>query len=209
MKQETLGQIFKRYRQADNIKIEQIERETKISKRMILAVENDDYGSLPDDLYVKNIIKTYAKYLSLDFNRLLAIYEQSKEKGKLELNGVKKNRPARIILTPNRARNSLIGLIIVILLLYFGLQVNRIFKAPELIVYEPVQNLIIRENFIDIKGKAEKEARVFINEKEVFLNKNSEFKATLDLQKGLNIIKITAVKKHSKENTVYREILVQ
>ena len=70
MKNETLGQVFQRYRQAENLRIEQVEKETKISSKMLLAIENDDYLKLPDDLYTKHLIKTYAKYLSLDYNKL-------------------------------------------------------------------------------------------------------------------------------------------
>ncbi len=209
MKQETLGQVFKRYRQADNIKIEQVENDTNISQRMLLALENDDYEKLPDDLYSKNIIKTYAKYLGLDYNKLLTLYDKDKDQQGDKQKIFEKKKEVKVFLTPNRVRNSLIIIIVIILLTYFGFQISRIFRPPELIIYEPSQNLVTQANFIEIKGKTEKEARVFINEKEVFLDQQGEFKATLDLQKGLNLIKISAVKKHSKENLVFREVLVQ
>ncbi|HDQ22980.1 MAG TPA: helix-turn-helix domain-containing protein [Candidatus Uhrbacteria bacterium] len=209
MKQETLGQIFKRYRQAEAISLEQVEQDTKISKQILLALENDNYAKLPDEVYVKNIIKNYAKYLALDYNRLLAVYEKGKLSSADQKNIENKKKQTRIFLTPDRFRNIIISLIVVSLLAYFGFQISRIFKAPELIVSAPVGNLIIQDNFIEIKGQTEKEAQVFINEKEVFLDKNGEFKAALDLHKGLNVIKITAVKKYSREQTVFREILVQ
>ncbi len=208
MRQETLGQVFKRYRQADDIKIEKVENDTKISRRMILALENDDYSKMPDDLYIKNIIKNYAKYLSLDYNKLLALYKQKKQlPTKTEEFSSKKE--VKVFLTPNRVRAILISVIIFILLAYFGFQFSRIFRPPELIINQPEENLITQTNFIEVSGQTEKEARVFINEKEVFLDQNGEFKATLDLQKGLNIIKISAVKKHSKENVIFRQVLVQ
>ena len=192
MKKETLGQVFKRYREAEDLKLRQVEKDTKISQRMLLAIENDDYVSLPDELYVKNIIRTYAKYLSLDYNKLLTLYEAAKQKA---TNGKGKKGEAkemRVYLTPQRVRNGLIVLAILILLIYLGWQISQIFESPDLIIIQPSQDLIIKENFIEIKGQAEKEARVFINEKEVFLDSQGEFKATLDLQKGLNIIKISA-----------------
>ena len=58
---EKLGKVFKRYREEAGLKIEQVEKDTKISQRMLLALENDNYDILPEDLYVKNIIKTYAE----------------------------------------------------------------------------------------------------------------------------------------------------
>jgi cytoskeletal protein RodZ len=208
MKEETLGQVFKRYREAEGIKIERVEKDIKISHRMIEALENDDYRTLPDELYIRNIIMAYARYLSLDYNKLLALYNEAKLK-KTDHEAVPKAKPVKVLVTPQRIRNSIIALVIIILLAYLGFQLNQIFQPPVLVISAPEKNAVITENFIEINGKTEKEARVYINEKEVFLNINGEFKATLDLQKGLNLIKITAVKKHSKENTVYREILVQ
>ncbi|MFA5188164.1 MAG: helix-turn-helix domain-containing protein [Patescibacteria group bacterium] len=209
MKEETLGRVFKRYREAENIKIEQIEKATKISRRMILAIEEDNYKNLPDDLYTRNIIKTYAKYLALDFNKLLNLYEAGRKifsGQKIEQQKIEK---MKIYLTPQRARNIVIVLIILALVGYLALQVKQIYQPPQLEIFQPTKNLITSQKFIEVTGKTEKEARVYINEKEVFLDSQGGFKATLDLQKGLNVIKISAVKKQGKANTVYRQILVQ
>jgi len=209
MKEETLGQVFKRYREAENIKIEQIEKDKKISKRMILAIEADDYKNLPDDLYTKNIIKTYASYLSLDYNKLLNLYLAGREK--FRQNSIQPENPKKIkvYLTPQRIRNIIIIVLLAALFVYLGFQIYNIYQPPQLTVYQPDKNLISSSNFIEIKGITEKEARVFINEKEVFLDSQGNFSATLDLQKGLNMIKISAVKKQGRANTIYREILVQ
>ncbi|MCX6743964.1 MAG: helix-turn-helix domain-containing protein [Candidatus Parcubacteria bacterium] len=208
MKDETLGQVFKRYRESEGLKIAQVEKDIKISHRMIEALEADDYRALPDEIYVKNIIKTYGRYLSLDYNKLLALFDSVQVQKNSNLPEVK-TKPIRVILTPQRVRNVIIGLAVLMLVVYLGWQLNNIFQPPQLSVYSPENNLATDKNYIEITGKTEKEARVYINEKEVFLDVNGEFKATLDLQKGMNLIKISAAKKRSKENVVYREILVQ
>ena len=61
MKNESLGQVFQRYRTLEKIKIEQVEKETQISQRIIRAIEEGDYSILPDELYTKKIIKKYAE----------------------------------------------------------------------------------------------------------------------------------------------------
>ncbi len=208
MKDETLGQVFKRYREAEGLKIAQVEKDIKISYRMIEALEKDDYRTLPDEIYIKNIIKTYGRYLSLDYNKLLSLYASAQvQNGSAE--PLVKAKPIKVILTPQRVRNAIIGVVILILVVYLGWQLNNIFQPPQLFVYSPENNLATDKNYIEISGKTEKEARVYINEKEVFLDVNGEFKATLDLQKGMNLIKISAAKKRSKERIIYREILVQ
>jgi cytoskeletal protein RodZ len=208
MHKETLGQVFQRYRQAAKIKIEQVEKNTKISRRMLVAIENDDYKILPDEFHTANIIKGYAKYLGLDYNKLLLLYKETTGQDKQK--EVKpKFTPVRVYLTPNMVRSGIIILVIILVLVYFGLQLRKIYVSPQLIITSPVKDLITTENFVTIQGQTEKEARVFINEKEVFLDPQGYFQATLDLQKGLNYLKISAVKKHSRANTVYRQILLK
>ena len=207
MKKETLGQVFQRYRQAENLKINQVEKDTKISHKMLIALENDDYPRLPDDLYTKHLIKTYAKYLSLDYNKLLNLYEQGKAQSGINP-VINKEKKTRVYLTPKMAQIGVIILIILAVATYLGFEINKIFSPPDLVVTNPPTNVRIAENFIEIKGQTEKEARVFINEKEIFIDSQGEFKTTIDLQKGINYIKIAAVKKHSRENIVFREILV-
>jgi len=209
MHQETLGQILKRYRQEARKKVEQVENDTKISQRMILAAESDNYSIIPDDLYGRNIIKTYAQYLGLDYNRLLTIYDQARTKANLNKAKIEESQKVKVYLTPQRTRNILIIIGLIILIGYFAWQVSQIYQPPKLLVSQPDKNLITSQSFIEVKGQTEKEARVFINGKEVFLDSQGDFKADLDLQKGLNLIKISAVKKHSKESIVYREVLVQ
>ena len=209
MKDETLGQVFKRYREADNIKIEKVEKDTKISKRMLLALEADDYKNLPDDLYTQNIIKKYANYLSLDYNKLLNLAKTTRSGQPLNKIETKEQQKFKVYVTPQRARNILIVLIIIALVVYLGFQIKKIYEPPQLIILQPAKDLITGQNFIEIQGRTEKGASVLINEKEVFLDPDGGFKTTLDLQKGMNLIKISAVKKQGKANTVYREILVQ
>jgi len=209
MKNETLGQVFQRYRQADKIKLEKIEQDLKISRKIIQALENDDFAILPDELYTRHIIKAYANYLSLDFNKLLVLYEKGLKDFKSDQEKKPKQKKMRIYLTPQGFRNGIIVLIIILLLSYLGWQINHIYTPPELIIYQPQEDLIIQENYIEIKGKTAKEARVFVNEKEIFADAMGEFAASIDLQNGLNIIKISAAKKNSKPNIVFREILVQ
>lgn len=209
MKQETLGQVFKRYRLADNIKIEKVEKETRISKRMLLAIEEDDYSKLTDDLSVRHTIKAYAQYLLLDYNRLIVLYEQGRPLKSVEPIKEKNTKPIRVYITPRLIKIGFICLVVVCLLSYLGWQVNKIYQAPTLVVFYPDNDIIIQDNYLDIKGAVEKEAKVYINDKEVFPDKFGNFEATMDLQKGRNTIKISAVKKYSRANIIYREVLVQ
>lgn len=207
MKEETLGKVLQRYRLAEKIKIEKVEKDTNISHKVIVALENDDYGSLPEDLYAKHLIKVYAGYLSLDYNKLLNLYEKGKN-GVAPVENKTQEKRVREYMNPQMVRIGVIVLVVLALLAYFVLAIGKIYQPPYLEVTNPGADIKTTESFIEIKGVTEKEARVFINEKEIFLKPDGEFSATLDLQKGLNYIKISAIKKHSRERVIFREVLV-
>lgn len=209
--QETIGQVLKRYRLESGYLVKEIELELLISSRHIEALEGDDFKALPADLYIVNFIKSYAKLLGLDEQRLLSLYEKQKEQLSDNLDsGRQENfKKTREIITPKRVKIGFLILIGILLLGYLGWQINQIFSPPALAVNEPADNIIIKQSYVVISGVTEKEARVFINNKEIYLGEGGKFSTTLDLQKGLNIIKISAQKKYSKEAVIYKQILVE
>ena len=64
------------------------------------------------------------------------------------------------------------------------------------------------QSIIDVKGKTSKGVLLTLNNQEVILNKDGEFDVELSLQKGLNLIKITGIKRYSKENTIWRNVIL-
>ena len=115
---------------------------------------------------------------------------------------------SRFLVIPKLIRNIVIGLVVLALLGYIGYEVKKIFTPPELIIESPQEDLITTDRFIEVKGKTEKEAIVIINGREILTDKEGRFNQTIDLQNGVNNIKITAQKKHGAEQEVYRKVLV-
>jgi cytoskeleton protein RodZ len=63
---ETIGEILKRTRESRNLTIEQVNRETKISVRVIRSLEQDDLDAFSSETYLKGFVKNYARFLELD-----------------------------------------------------------------------------------------------------------------------------------------------
>ena len=68
------GQILREIREKLNIEFDDITRETKISPRMIIAIENENYDALPPEVYVRGFLKGYAAFLSLDVGKVVTDY---------------------------------------------------------------------------------------------------------------------------------------
>lgn len=57
--------------------MEDVEEQTKIRKRYLEALENEHFYILPGQVYVRGFIRSYARYLELDSEALVASFEAS------------------------------------------------------------------------------------------------------------------------------------
>jgi cytoskeleton protein RodZ len=65
-----IGPILEKARKERGLTLEEAEHATKIRKRYLSGLEREDYGALPDAVYARGFLKTYANYLGLDGEEL-------------------------------------------------------------------------------------------------------------------------------------------
>ncbi len=73
---DTLGRILEKKRHSLGKSLLEAEAVTKIRAKSLDALEQGEYGSLPDPAYVKGYIVSYAKFLGLDPAPLVEAYER-------------------------------------------------------------------------------------------------------------------------------------
>lgn len=99
---ENIGNTLKQTRLAKNISLEEIEKNTRIRKLYLEAIENEDWDVIPGTVYLRGFLKSYAKYLGLDekefLNGLSMVVTHNNETGsfpeKIELPGRPKQKNA-------------------------------------------------------------------------------------------------------------------
>lgn len=64
--EDKIGRVLERARKDRGLSLEEAERATKIRKRYLVGLEQDDYTVLPDAVYAQGFLKTYANFLGLD-----------------------------------------------------------------------------------------------------------------------------------------------
>jgi cytoskeleton protein RodZ len=65
-----IGPVLEKARKQKGLTLEEVEHATKIRKRYLAGLEREDFGVLPDAVYVQGFLKTYANYLGLDGEEL-------------------------------------------------------------------------------------------------------------------------------------------
>lgn len=68
---ENIGELLRTARIEKNIKFEDVEKDTKIRRRYLEALENEEWDVIPGNVYLKGFMKTYARYLGLNEELLL------------------------------------------------------------------------------------------------------------------------------------------
>lgn len=69
-----LGERLRQTREGRGIASLQVEMETRIRASVIEALEQGDYANLPPEPFLRGLIRTYAAYLGLDSDAMLALY---------------------------------------------------------------------------------------------------------------------------------------
>jgi len=72
----SVGETLRRERLRKDLGLEQISRETKVSVRLLDAIEKDQFELLPGGVFAKSFVRQYARFLGLDEEEMAAEVER-------------------------------------------------------------------------------------------------------------------------------------
>lgn len=117
MAKGTFGERLKRERELREVSLEEVARATRISERFLTALENEDWKKLPGGLFGRAFVRTTARYLGLDEEKLLGEYDLARG----ETSPSAPSRPEERIPSPRRWIPVAIVLGVLVLLLAVAL----------------------------------------------------------------------------------------
>jgi cytoskeletal protein RodZ len=99
---ESIGEKLRLARERDNLTIEQVARDTHVARRFLKALEDEDFTVFPGETYAMGFLRSYAEYLGLDAEELIALYRNLKIQEQplpmSELLETRRTRPSPLIL---------------------------------------------------------------------------------------------------------------
>lgn len=209
----TIGEILIKVRYEKKLTLEEIEKQLRIRKKFLIALEENDWSKLPSLPYIKGFLKNYSSFLGLKSDEMLAIFRRQfhqQEKAGLLPKGLTNPLDEPMI----RFTPQLTGIILTIsfLVIFFGylfLQYLSFVNPPELSVESPKEGEIISSEKVTVKGKSDRDAVISVNNQKIALGENGEFTTILTLSPGINTISIEGTSKQGKKRTITRTIQVQ
>ena len=79
-----LGKTLSEARVARGLTLEDCERDTRISKRYLDALEREDWRIFPAPVYSRAFLRTYAQYLNLDAQQLMRTMQAAEEPAEIK-----------------------------------------------------------------------------------------------------------------------------
>lgn len=209
-----LGSRLKALREESGVKLGTLAADLRVSERYLEDLEEGRYHALSEEIYVRNFIRSYAHAFGRDsapFLDLCAL-ELVEARGSRKIERTVPSvlvRKLDLLPTVFVFRVILASVVSLAFLFYLGYEVKKITSPPTLIIEEPADNLVINFGEIVVRGRSEKEAQIRINGEQALGDSAGNFKEIVRLERGLNLIKISAAKRRSKERVVWRRVVYE
>ena len=204
----TVGEILKKERERKGYFLAEIEKEIKVRKKFLQAVENNDWRQFSSRIYIVGIIKNYSRFLGLDSDKVIVYFYRDYEK-KEEIK-FKRKLPSHY-LNPETKKIFFIvlGLIFTLFFIYFGYQLKVYFSPPKVTIISPKTNIVKKDDSIKIIGRTEKEAVITVLGERIYQNKDGVFEFNYPVKPGKNIVTIDVVGANGKKTVISREFVRQ
>ncbi|MGG0643721.1 RodZ domain-containing protein [Sporosarcina gallistercoris] len=93
MKLSGLGNRLKEARKAKGYTLDDLQAITKIQKRYLAGIENEDYSMMPGSFYVRAFIKQYAEAVGLDAQEMLSLYRENESSEQMKEEEIQRSAP--------------------------------------------------------------------------------------------------------------------
>ena len=186
---KTVGEILKKTRVEKNLSLEEVENKTKIRKKFLEALEEDNWEKIPGAAYTKGFLKNYLDFLGLPEKETLAIFRRQfdeREKVKITAPFSEALREPFWALNPSKITYLAISFLVFLFFLYLFFQYRSLTGTPYLRVDQPKNRSVVREETIAIIGATDPEATLTINNQPVSLDKDGKFSEEVSLLLGSN-----------------------
>lgn len=205
IKTNTLGEKLRSAREAMKMALWQASRKTKIPVNYLKYLEQGNYQQLPADVYIAAYLKRYAEVLNLNTEE---ISEQFRAERSVKVDLPSPTKKSSLVITPKRFTLVLAILVIALVFGYFWHQLSYLINPPVIRISQPNPDFTTQEISIKVVGQTEADVYLTINGREIYVDNKGSFQSVVNLELGLNILKIEARDRLGKTNTVIRRVMV-
>jgi len=197
-----VSDLLRETREEKDLSLATIERETRIKKEFLEAIERGSFNKLPSESYALGFVKNYAKYLGLPLTSITPLFRREYSTKRYiqiipEFRKTQHKFNRKFILNP---KGTAIILVILIAALYIFYQYSSLIFAPSLAITTPKDGQNISGNAVEVKGKTDPYATVYIDDDEVYVGLDGSFKKSVYEFSGDAKITVVSKNRFGKES---------
>ena len=204
----TVGEYLKEVRLEKRISLGDLERETKIKKAFLEAIERNAWDNLPDYPVVMGFVRNISLTLGQEPGRILALLRRDYPPKGLAVNP-KPDVSKNFNWNPKLTFTVGIGIVIFVLLAYLVYQYISFVKPPTIEITSPLEGELVENRNLTVKGKTNPEATLKINNQPVLLEEDGQFTAEIEVSDITQGIEVVARSRAGKEAVKKRGIIVK
>jgi len=208
----TAGEILAEKRNQLGLSLDLIEKETKIRKKYLEAIEKNNYTFFSESTTVKGFIRNFALALGISPESVLAVFRRDfieNEKGQIIPRGFTKEIEEKAFhWTPKITFFLFTGLLLLSFSYFFINQYLRFSSPPQLEIFSPKEEQVFKER-VEISGKTDKDATVMVDGSLIVVSKDGSFEEEIVLPRGENFLTIEAANRQGKKRTLNIKIKVE
>ncbi len=200
----TLGEKLIKLRSQYRMSLLEISKATRIQVKYLEALESGDHRDLPAEVYVRGFLRSYARYLGLEDDAFIKLYDQEKHirthLGKVDPAPEQKRFELKSawVLSPRAGILLMVALVLGGTGVYLFREFRSFVAEPHLSITSPMSGLVTSESSVVVSGKTDRGAQVTLNTEPVFVAADGAFQETLTLQPGPNTLRILATNRFEK-----------
>lgn len=201
IEQKVIGERLKKVRLDKGLSLENVEEQIKIRAKYLRALEDEDWDAFPGMAYVSGFLKSYAKFLGISPEPLLAAYKnETKVKNKKEpITAKKEVKFKKVYFTPTILLVGFLAIAFLGVLGYIIYQVLGFASAPYLLIKSPQNGDVVYQNQVTVYGKTSPFANLSLNGQSLPADKDGNFEQSVKLNDGTNNITVSAQSRFNKK----------
>ncbi len=203
---KTVGKILREARLKKGYTLEYLERETKIKKQFISAIEYGQWEKLPVFPVVTGFVKNLSFSLDLDKNQIVSILRRDYPPKRISEVNPKPEIKKKFRWNPKFTFILFTVLLILVSLGYLFFQYAKFTSPPILVVASPQDGEIVKERTLKVSGKTDPESTIIVNNQSVIVNDNGTFQGEIEISEVTKDVEIIARSRSGKETIIHRKI---
>lgn len=217
-----LADLFAEAREAKGVDLLRAERETKIRRHFLAAMERGAWDALPAPVYAKGFVRNYAAYLGLDPAEAVAAWrrERGEVAGEPPLVTPRpvEAPPRGLVIGPGILVTALVSLGALAIVAFIGFQLMRFAEPPFIRVTDPAQAITeVREETATYTLRGETVARGEVTirapgrqDVRILAGGDGAWRTVVDLRRGENRFLVSAIDPGTgKESEAPVEIVIR